>query len=157
MFLLNTDQILKRTKNIIHKDTQTQKHCLDLTAGKIFQFIHKGSLDFGGSEFKSAGQDIIHPVKRSAEDDYGWWNLKEGTYRVLFNEHLHIPEDNLVTLAAVSLHPHAQKAGLISTTKLVTSESKKEPDQLSLVFRVPETGCNIKENARIGTLLLLGE
>lgn len=150
MFLLESSEILEHTNNIIHDDTQKQHLNLDLTVDEVYKFTTSGSLDFGGSEFEPASREIIKPVKQSTNDDYGWWNLKQGSYLAIFNESLENLEG---TLVAISPHEHAAAAGLTANTRLITPESDLE--ELSMVFHVPVAGCNIKENARFATLHLI--
>ncbi|MGK7369223.1 MAG: hypothetical protein ACNS64_03320 [Candidatus Halalkalibacterium sp. M3_1C_030] len=152
MFLLESDELLEHTSNIIHEDTQKQNLNLDLTVSKIFSFTEAGSLDFGGGEFEEASGKFIEPVKQSTDADYGWWILKEGTYKAVFNESLHNLED---TLVALSLHDHASLAGIIANSRLVTPDHSL--DEITMNFQVPKNGCNIKENARFATLHLIAD
>lgn len=152
MFLLESDELLEHTSNIIHEDTQKQNLNLDLTVSKIFSYTEAGSLDFGGSEFEEAGGKFIDPVKQSTDADYGWWILKEGTYKAVFNEGLYNLED---TLVALSLHDHASRAGIIANSQMMTPDHSL--DEIVMNFRVPKNGCNIKENARFATLHLIAD
>lgn len=152
MFLLESDELLEHTSNIIHEDTQRHKLNLDLTVSKIFTFQEAGSLDFGGGEFEEAKGKFIEPVKQSNDADYGWWILKEGTYKAIFNETLQNLED---TLVALSLHSHAARAGVIASSQIMTPNNHL--DEISMNFQVPKNGCNIKENARFATLHLIAD
>lgn len=152
MSLLRSDEVLKYLSNVIHKDTQQHEYHIDLTVSEIQLLTGPGSLDFGGSEFKAAQSVAINPEKKDPEDKYGWWQLKKGTYRAFFNESISMDEDQDLT-AIVSPHFHAQEAGLISNTYLMASGEAM--GTLSMNFSVPETGCNIKENARIAALFLV--
>lgn len=147
MFLLETEELLDHTNNIVHEKTQKQSRHLDLTVSGICRYTGSGSLDFGGSEFEPATTERINPVKQSKNDDYGWWVLKEGTYKAVFNESLSNLED---TLIAITPHSHALQAGILANTLLLSTD--EDLDTLSLNFRVPLFGCNIKENARFATL-----
>lgn len=152
MFLLESDELLEHTSNIIHEDTQKQKLNIDLTISKIFSFTKAGSLDFGGSEFEEAGGKLIEPVKQSTDADYGWWILKKGTYQAVFNEALHSLED---TLVALSIHDHASKAGIVANSRILTPDQGLE--EITMNFQVPANGCNIKENARFATVHLIAD
>lgn len=152
MFLLQSDELLEHAGDIIHKDTQLHKLSLDLTVDQVQRFDGEGALDFGGSEFRPAAAKTITPRKRNEDDDYGWWDLQQGSYKAIFNETLQNHED---TLAIVSPHQHASEAGIIASTNAVTSESVT--DQLALNFQVPSAGCRIKENARFATLHILAD
>lgn len=152
MFLLQSDELLDHTKDIIHKDTQQHKFSFDLSVAEIHTFTEAGSLDFGGSEFEPASSRSIAPEKQNADDKYGWWNLEQGMYKAVFNEQLQNNED---TLTIISPHEHAIQAGIIAGTNLITDEVNKE--QLSMNFQVPAVGCRIKENARFANLQILAD
>ncbi len=152
MFLLQSDELLDHAKDIIHKDTQHHKLSIDLTIAEIYQLTGPGSLDFGGSEFSPAERKVIQSEKRNPNDEYGWWNLDGGTYIAVFNEQLQKHED---TLAVLSPHSHANEAGIITSTNLITSEVNM--DQITINFQVPSIGCRIKENARFATLHILAD
>lgn len=152
MFLLDSNEVLEHLSNIIHKDTQQHKRSVDLTVSQIHQFTKAGSLDFGGSEFEAAKSKVIDPVKQSKNDDYGWWILKEGSHKAVFNESLQKIEDSLIAIAP---HSHALDAGLVANTQLFSIDDNA--GTLSMNFHVPKNGCNIKENARFATLYILAE
>lgn len=152
MFLLESDELLEHTGNIIHEKTQKHSQHLDLTVSEIYRFTQSGSMDFGGSEFEPATTEKIAPVKQSKNDDYGWWILDDAVYKAVFNEHLNNLEDSLV---AITPHPHALQSGLMANTLLMSVDGKQ--DTLSMNFRAPVTGCNIKENARLATLHIFAE
>ena len=150
MSLLQSDEVLKYLSNIIHKDTQQHERHIDLTVSEIHLLTGSGSLDFGGSEFKAAQSVPVSAEKRNSDDKYGWWQLKKGTYRAFFNESINEGQDYT---AIVSPQIHTQEAGLVSNTYLIASG--EAVGTLSLNFTVPETGCNIKENARFASLFLI--
>ena len=150
MFLLQSDELLDHARDIIHKETQHHKFSLDLTVTEIHQYIAPAALDFGGSEFEAASTELVEPQKLNIEDDYGWWQLQQGTYKAVFNEELQHLED---TLAVISPHNHADEAGIIAGTKLISSEA--QTDRITLNFQTPSMGCRIKENARLATLHIL--
>jgi len=147
MFLLEAEELLDHTNNIVHEKNQKQSRHLDLTVSGIYSYTDSGSLDFGGSEFQPASTEKIDPVKQSKNDDYGWWILKEGIYKAVFNESLSNLED---TLVAITPHSHALQAGIVASTLLLSAD--ENIDTLSMNFPVPLAGCNIKENARFATL-----
>lgn len=152
MKLLESEQILEQTSDIIHKDTQVHEQHIDLTVAEVHQLTEAGSLDFGGSEFTPAGTEPIHPEKKNPDDKYGWWNLKIDTYKALFNESIKVPENSI---AVITPHIHAENAGLIINTLFISPEDN--PDDLGMYFHVPVAGCKIKENARIVTLRFLNK
>jgi deoxycytidine triphosphate deaminase len=149
MFFLKSDELRNHIQSIIHKDTQQHETHFDLTVDKVHRFTKAGSLDFGGSEFKEAEKELLKPQK-SQGDDYGWWNLPQGYYQATMNESVKEVED---TIAFITLHHHAQKAGVIANTTMVAEQNAG--DAITLNFFAPSSGCNIKENARFAVLYLL--
>jgi hypothetical protein len=150
MILLQADEIINHIGSIIHQDTQQHDNHFDLTVAQIHQLTEAGSLDFGGSEYQPAQKRAVVPQKKNKEDDYGWWHLHKGTYQATMNEEIKEFED---TIALLAPHPHTQKAGIITNTNLLSSNDEGKP--VTINFRVPEAGCNIKENARFAVLYLL--
>lgn len=150
MILLQADELVNHLKSIIHEDTQQHENHFDLTVSQIHRLTEAGSLDFGGSEFQPAQKRIIDPQKKNKDDNYGWWHLRKGTYQATMNEEIKEFED---TIAFLSPHAHTQQTGVIANTKILSSKEEGEP--VTMNFRVPEAGCNIKENARFAVLYLL--
>lgn len=150
MALLQSTELIKHIDNLIHQETQQQRYCIDLTVTEIHAFTERGSLDFGGGEFKPASTKKIEPEKKSASDDYGWWFLKKGTYRAICNES-YKPLDNAATF--VIPHKHASDAGTVVNTIIANTDQVSDP--INLLIRVPEVGCDIKENARLASAYLL--
>ena len=146
MKLLTSKYLSNHITNIIHAETQQHEQCIDLTVDSIKKLTRPGSLDFGGSEFEPAGMEAIQPKKRNEDDDYGWWELESGSYRVLCNEKLSMSDGMLLLIVP---HKHAQKAGIIINTQTVQSSGT-----ISLTVQVPEAGVNIKENARVATAFI---
>ena len=141
MKLLTSENFSTHFTNIIHAGTQQHERCMDLTVDSIEKITQPGSLDFGGSEFAPAGTEAIVPKKKNDDDDYGWWGLEGGTYQIKCNEELSLNEE---TLAFITPHEHAQKAGMVVNTQVMSSSG-----ELELTIGVPETGVNIKENGRV--------
>lgn len=149
MLLLQSEELGNHLKSIIHRETQLHQNHFDLTVDTIHSFTGAGSLDFGGSEFEAAETEIIES-KKKVGDDYGWWHLSGGVYQATMNEIVKEFED---TIAIISPHEHALKAGINLTTTLLSSE--EEGQKVKINFTVPSAGCNIKENARFAALYLL--
>lgn len=152
MKLIQADKLSKYIGSIIHQDTQQHSTHFDLTVSKIHRIVEAGSLDFGGGEFKPATKSAVEPQKNEG-DDYGWWHLPMGTYQATMNEELREVADGIVLLAP---HPHTQQAGIVANTSFI-SDNKGDHRPITVNFRVPEAGCNIKENARFAVLYLLAE
>lgn len=149
MILLQSDEITNHLASIIHKDTQQHENHFDLTVSIIHELTEAGSLDFGGSEFQPANKRPVETQKKNPDDDYGWWHLSKGMYQATMNEQVKEFED---TIALVAPHSHAQQAGITGNTLILSS---KEKESITVNFRVPKAGCNIKENARFAVLYLL--
>jgi hypothetical protein len=152
MKLLSSDHYLGELDNLIHADTQQQKFSLDLTVSEIHQITNAGSLDFGGSEFKAASTREIKAQKTDPADKYGWWQLEDGIFKAVCNESFNFKQSKLVM---ISPHEHALQAGLIVNASVRNVDSGMQP--ISLLIQTPDTGCNIKENARFATLHIFSE
>jgi hypothetical protein len=150
MSFLVFEDLKQEISDIIHEDTQQHGNHIDLTVKEVFRVTGAGSLDFGGSEFNPATSEKITPEKQKQDDDYGWWKLGQGPYKIIFNETLNLKEDHT---AIISPHTHARKAGLISDSFIIPSGENE--DDLSMNITISEAGCNIKENARIAELRIL--
>jgi len=134
--------------DLVHLDTQSAPRGIDLTVTAVFRLTSAGSLDFGGSEFEKADRERLEPEKAQPDDDYGWWELRAGTYTLRYNESVAEEEALLVT-------PHRR---LLDTGAHHASFQVQEPtDPLETVLAVPERGVRIKENARVSRVALLGE
>lgn len=149
MILLQSNELTDHIGSIVHHETQQHSNHFDLTVASIHEFTEAGSLDFGGSEFQSADVREIKPQK-NAEDDYGWWTLEKGCYTATMNEEIKKIED---TVALLAPHSHTLQAGIIANTAIFSSE--EEGQKIKMNFTVPNTGCNIKENARFAALYML--
>ncbi len=131
----------------IHRDTQEHADSCDLTVNSVYEVTGSGSLDFGGSEFVEADQHLIEPEKEDPEDDYGWWHLNEGTYLVEYNER---PDNVPNGVAIVFPHERLLRTGSSHPAFLARSGIK-----LTTPLNVGETGCDIKENARISKMVVV--
>ena len=147
MFLLQSEELLEHTSNIIHADTQKGKFYVDLTVSEVYRLTEPAALDFGGSEFQPAGTDRLLPEKKESDDEYGWWILDAGVYKFVMNEQLENLED---TMISISPHSHLRDAGLVADTSLRTPG--EDLSNLSINVVVPSCGCRVKENARVATL-----
>ncbi|HET8865788.1 MAG TPA: hypothetical protein VFM80_08815 [Gracilimonas sp.] len=151
MAFLISDKLIEQVSNIIHRETQKHPDHLDLTVAEVHRITGAGSLDFGGSEFKPAATEKLTPEKQKTEDDYGWWKLGHGPYKIISNERVDLPEKSS---ALITPHQHASKAGLVANSYLLSAD-ESNPDRLSMNVTVSEAGCNIKENARVAELRIL--
>ena len=131
----------------IYKDKQVDSRGVHLTVSEIHCITGRGETDFGGSEHRDAETEPLEPEKRDPDDDYGWWELDEGTYRVVFNESAR------ATPGALLLVPSERilSCGCDIAPTLIQKGS------IESVLTVPESGVSIKENARIALLSRLSE
>lgn len=144
-FCLGED-IASLVKGLISEKHQVRPYGVDLTVGKISAVKKEGDLDFGGSEEKEALTEELKPAKRTPDDKYGWWNLTAGEYIVKFNERVEVPENSLCILQPLL---RTMKAGVMHPTLLLMSGEKID----EVVLLVGKSGLNIKENARISSLM----
>jgi hypothetical protein len=126
----------------IYRDKQVEERGVHLTVGSVHEVLKRGETDFGGDEEVPCETEKMTPLKRSPDDDYGWWDLDRGHYRVRFNEtirsesgaYLLVPNERILACGC-TLAPTVVREGIIDT-----------------VLVVPGQGVSIKENARIGLL-----
>lgn len=76
-----------------HLETQLQPNGFDLTAAAIHTFDGAGKLDFSNDEREIPNTTPLEPAKQEPDDEYGWWELEPGVYKVACNETLDIPDD----------------------------------------------------------------
>ncbi len=141
---MSTDHSLSEVvDNLVYEPVQVHDYGIDLTVSAIYEVDGPGRLDFGGDELEDAELDPIETERRSADDEYGWWNLEGGRYVLQHNEFLVGTDERLLVqprnelLARGGSHPSV----------IVTSHLPLLP------LSVPEGGLKLKENARVSTLL----
>lgn len=128
--------------DLVHEPSQTEGPGVDLTVEYVARIDGAGDVDFGGDEYDRPETDAVGTEKRSPDDDYGWWELGAGTYLIRYNETLTAAENGFL------LQPHPRLLALGATHPTVrVQELPRVP------LTVPEDGVNIKENARVSTLL----
>jgi hypothetical protein len=133
-------------ENIIFNHTNKRKQfhgkTLFLTLKHVYKIIGRGKIDFGGSEYHEAEKEIISPVKKAAEDKFGWWELEQDSYHIEFNEKFENENDMLFI---ISPSRRITLNGTFHPT-IVTIDHKYTPKALLIVG---SNGISIKENARI--------
>lgn len=146
--ILDLDETRARVDGLIHLDTQRAAAGIDLTAGEIFRLTGPGSLDFGGGELEAADRAKVVPELRDGDDDYGWWELRAGSYVVRYNESLDLEDGELAHVFPLErvLVAGASHAAFVA-------DGPREP--LEALLSVGAAGCNIKENARVSRLIVL--
>ena len=143
------DQGHDQVTGLLHRDTQEFEFGVDLTVAEVHRLTGRGSLDFGGSEFSAARAERLEPIQRQPDDEYGWWPLQAGTYRIVYNEGVRLDEDEV---GLVQPHPRLMEAGGHHPSFAVFGEQ----DTIGTILSVGSEGLDIKENSRISRLLILG-
>lgn len=134
-------------QDFIHLDTQLQPSGFDVTADEIHRFKEEGKLDFSNSEREIPETEKIEAEKRDEGDDYGWWKLEPGAYKVVMNEKVDIPED-LIGVA----HPRSSVLRMGCTIgNALWEPGYTGAGEFVLIVQNPE-GVEIKENARLNQL-----
>ncbi len=135
-------------QDYIHLDTQLTPQGFDLTVQEIHRFEGSGKLDFSNSEREIPDSTPIEPEKKNEDDDYAWWNLEPGTYKVVMNETVDIPND-LVGYAfprssllrmGITIENAVWDSGFTGTGSFKLSVDN-------------EDGVEIKENARLNQIV----
>ncbi len=134
-------------EDTVYEGKQIDEHGVHLTAGAISSIEGPGQIDFGGDEHNPCRDRELTPKKRSAQDDYGWWELEEGYYRVHFNESI-IPGSGVFLIAS---NDRLLACGCSVTPTIAASGN------ISTILTVPSYGTAIKENARIALLHAIGK
>ncbi len=148
MTIHSKDQVAAKLEGLLHLDTQGFSLGIDLSVAEVHRLTGGGKLDFGGSEFEAAKSDALSPEKADPEDDYGWWHLNAGTYLIRYNERLTLEEGEL---ALVTPHPRLLQAGASHGAFSAVGETG-----LETLLNVAESGCSLKENARVSRVVVFG-
>lgn len=143
MRILSGEETTNHLKNIIHPETQIRDSGMDLTVGKIYEVKGKGKIDFGGDEREDEEIEEIEPILRDPDDDYGWWELKPGTYLLEYNEDI-----------------DSSMLGLLQPLTRLTRNAATHPSRLVLELgltplHVGSNGISIKENSRISRIFFI--
>lgn len=145
MEILSGKETAEFLEDVIHLETQSADKGVDLTVAKIYELQCCGEIDFGGSEREDADISEIEPTLRSSEDDYGWWELKPGTYLLEYNESFKTEKESLLQPL-----PRLTRNSATHPTELTT---KLEPVPLY----VGGEGIAIKENSRVSRMMIFEE
>ncbi|PSP62711.1 dCTP deaminase [Halobacteriales archaeon QH_8_64_26] len=139
--MTDAEELLERVDGIVHEDTQLHEAGLDLTVAEVYDIDRPGEIDFGGDELEAAVSSPHETNLRDPDDDYAWWELGAGTYLLEYNEGL-ASEEPLVCQPRSEL---LERGGTHPTVFV----RELSPIPLS----VPPAGLDLKENARVSTLL----
>lgn len=154
--VLNREQLRRRieedglVQDYPHLETQLTPNGFDLTAGEIRRYEDAGQLDFSNDEREIPDATAINPEKRDEEDDYGWWALDPGVYKVVANETVDIPND----LMAFTF-PRSSLLRMGATIDNAAWEAGfTGQGAFMLDVRNPD-GIAIKENARVNQIVFV--
>jgi dUTP pyrophosphatase len=133
-----------------HLETQLGANGFDVTVDEIHRYTGTGKLDFSNGERELPETEPIKPEKKSGEDEYGWWSLGPGVYKIVMNERVDIPND-LVGFA----FPRSSLLRMGATiNNAVWDSGYTGRGEFMLTVENPE-GIEIKENARVNQLVFL--
>jgi len=141
------EQIIALITESISTKKQQGPISLDLTVNEIRKIDQGGSLDFGGSEFEEASTTLVKPEKKSPEEPYGWWKLKQGDYMIKFNEKFNLKNQGLILVI-----PHERLLTAGGSHPCVIEDPDKD---IQVPLSVGVHGLSIKENARVSKALVL--
>lgn len=144
------NKLLSIVSNYIHEGKQfsESRDMLYLTVKRIGKIASGGSLDFGGSEYKEAEIEWIEPEKKSPDDKYGWWDLSKGSYWVVYNEEIDLPEN---TTLFFQPWEKAVLAGITHPSGIISEPRKL----LATLVSVGDYTVGIKENARLSEVFII--
>lgn len=135
-------------ENYINLNKQLTPNGFDLTVGKIFEFDSPGVLDFSNSERVVPEGREIFPKKDKADDEFGWWGLEKGAYKIRTNEKVNLPNN----LAALGFsRTTLLRMGALTQNGVWDAGFKGKGEFILTVEN--SQGIRIKENGRIVQLV----
>lgn len=150
---LNNEQLEDAVENGLIEDyidleTQLTPNGFDFTAAEIHRFKESGKLDFSNSEREIPETEKIEPVKKDEEDEYGWWHLQPGAYKIKTNEIVDLPE-NVIAFA----YPRSSLLRMGCTIENGVWDAGYRGRSEFLLIVENEDGVEIKENARVNHIV----
>ena len=138
----------KLIKHFIDLDVQLTPNGFDLTINKIFTYRNGGVLDFSNKEREISEEQEIAAQKRWPEDEFGWWELPCGMYKVRTNEVVSLPND-LTALA----FPRSSLLRMGATTYHGVWDAGFSGKGEFILNVGNPAGLRIKENSRVAQLV----
>lgn len=135
-------------QDYIDLDTQLQPNGFDVTAKEIHRIKGSGKLDFSNSEREIPDSEPVEPEKKDEADEYGWWKLEKGVYKIVMNEKVDIP-NNVVGYA----YPRSSLLRMGATIENAVWDSGYTGRGEFMLIVENEDGIQIKENARVNQLV----
>ena len=152
--MLNREQILELIKekrlvrDYIDLDVQATPNGFDLTAAQVHAFEDGGALDFSNQERMLAPTRQLTAEKHSPADEWGWWNLPAGAYKIVTNETVRLPRD----LTGIAF-PRSSllRMGAFTQTGVWDAGFQGKSEFILLVSN--PRGMRLKQNARVVQLV----
>lgn len=130
-------------REMIDVNTQLQPNGVDLTVKHIETIVDAGCIDFSNNERK-----LSDTAKMDFHGD--WLFLPPGSYKVIFNEIVHLPED---IIAIGAPRTSLIRCGVTLETGVWDAGYEGRSESLLVVFN--EKGFYLKKNARILHLVFI--
>ena len=124
-------------------DSQFQPAGVDVTLNKILKFSSHGQIDFDNSQRK------ISEVEELPFED-GWVTIPTGSYKVIFNEYVKIPQD-----AAALCFPRSSLLRSGITLECAVWDPGYEGRSEALLIVSNPHGAKLKKDAKIGQLVFV--
>ena len=123
--------------------SQFQPCGIDITLKEAYRFKEAGKIDFDNKERKISG---VEPLPFNSDDV----RLPRGSYKVLFNEYVRIPQD----AAAICL-PRSSLLRCGATLECALWDPGYEGRSEALLVVHNEHGITLKRNAKIGQMVFI--
>lgn len=147
MQIIRGEKILKYVSNLINEKKQLYSECVNLTIKAVYEISSRGQIDFGGSEFNLGSRKEIIPKKIIPDDKFGWWDLEQGDYLILFNEKINIPDRFFGFIQPL-------ERILVNGTTHESMFVLSHIDKVEVNLRVGKRGLKIKQNSRVSNLII---
>lgn len=154
--MLNREEIEKLIKDArliegaIDLEKQLTPNGVDVTCAEVSAFEGAGAVDFSNKERVLPVGRVLAPVKRSADDKFGWWTLAPGVYKIKTNETVNMPKD---MIALAFTRTTLLRMG-VSTAHGVWDAGFCGKSEFLLTVHNPE-GVQLKQNARVAQLVFM--
>ncbi|MHC1569496.1 MAG: deoxyuridine 5'-triphosphate nucleotidohydrolase [Candidatus Syntropharchaeales archaeon] len=142
--VLSRSRLSKLVDGMIDPDLQIQPNGVDLTLMTVERIVDAGAVDFDNSNRK-----ISSSVKLSF-DESGWIELKQGVYKIIFNEWVEIPLD---CMAIAFPRSSLLRCGVTIETAVWDSGYSGRSEALLLVMN--PAGFRVKRGARLLQMVFL--
>lgn len=125
-------------------EEQFQAAGVDLSLKSVHEYKDSGQVDFDNKERK------ISQTQELSFDENGWVYLGPGSYKVIYNEYVHIPADYA---ALCKTRSTLLRSGAALETALWDPGYEGRSESMLVVHN--KHGIKLKKNARIGQLLFI--